>query len=263
MFAIAFFIFGTIIGSFLNVVILRFNTGQGLAGHSGCFSCGNQLKWYELIPVVSFLAQRARCRSCGSSINWQYPIVELLTGFVFYFVYLLNMPEIYSGTDMIGFKVLFELIVFSILIIITVYDIRHMIIPDPLVYFLSAITFIALFVGSNPTIYELLAGPAVAAPFALLWLISKGKWMGLGDAKLGLPIGWFLGLSGGFAAIVLGFWIGAVVSVAILILKQLDRLSGKLSHFKMKSEIPLGPFLAMGMFITYFFSLDIISLLVF
>jgi prepilin signal peptidase PulO-like enzyme (type II secretory pathway) len=263
LFAVIFFIFGTIIGSFLNVVILRFNTRGGLSGHSGCFACGEQLRWYELIPVVSFFAQKARCRHCGSKLNWQYPIVELLTGFVFYFVYVVNMSVIYSGAPIAVYRILFELIVFSIFIIITVYDMRHMVIPDPLVYFLSALTLLFLFVGSNPSMYALLAGPAVATPFALLWLVSRGKWMGLGDAKLALPIGWLLGLSGGFAAVILAFWIGATVSVFILILKQLDKLSGELSRFRMKSEIPFGPFMVLGTFIVYLFGLDVISLLVF
>ena len=78
------FILGLIIGSFLNVVIMRLNTGESMIKDgSRCFSCGKNLKWYELVPVFSFIAQRGRCRECGSRISWQYPIVELITGVVF------------------------------------------------------------------------------------------------------------------------------------------------------------------------------------
>ena len=88
-FAILFFIFGTIVGSFLNVLILRYNTGISAArGRSFCFSCGKNLNWLELVPVLSFLFQKGKCRGCKSKISWQYPLVECLTGLLFVGVFL-------------------------------------------------------------------------------------------------------------------------------------------------------------------------------
>lgn len=72
-------LFGLIVGSFLNVVILRMNTGKTLGGRSMCLSCNKKLEWYELIPLVSFIIQRGRCTKCHSKISWQYPIVEAIT----------------------------------------------------------------------------------------------------------------------------------------------------------------------------------------
>jgi prepilin signal peptidase PulO-like enzyme (type II secretory pathway) len=81
--AAAFFVFGSIIGSFLNVLILRFNTGATFGGRSKCFSCGRELRWYDLVPILSFLFLRGRCRFCKSKISLQYPTVELITGLIF------------------------------------------------------------------------------------------------------------------------------------------------------------------------------------
>src|SRR5690606_24099342 len=81
-----FFLLGLIIGSFLNVVIYRYNTGSAIKGRSYCFTCRSQLRWYELVPLFSFLIQRGKCRSCRSLISIQYPLVELTVGVVFVFL---------------------------------------------------------------------------------------------------------------------------------------------------------------------------------
>lgn len=91
--------------------------------------------------------------------------------------------------------------------------------------------------------YPLLAGPLVALPFFALWLVSKGRWMGLGDIKLAVVIGWMLGLLGGFSALIFGVWAGALVSLVII---GITRLVSRRSGLTMKSEIPFGPFLAAG-----------------
>ncbi|KKP84730.1 MAG: Type 4 prepilin-like protein leader peptide-processing enzyme [Parcubacteria group bacterium GW2011_GWD2_35_7] len=80
---IIFFILGLIIGSFLNVVIFRFNTERSFGGRSGCMTCQNKLCWYELIPLISFFALKGRCRNCKAKISIQYPIVELMSGLIF------------------------------------------------------------------------------------------------------------------------------------------------------------------------------------
>ncbi len=180
------FIFGTIIGSFLNVVIYRYNTGTSITkGRSMCFSCGKTLVWYELVPVLSFIIQRGKCSGCGSKISWQYPLVEIITGLLF----LLTFFTLVSSGQVNIFSITFLLIIMSIFVVISVYDIRHKIIPEGLVYGFILLSFIQLFFIPNVGIIDWLAGPIFFLPFAMLWFFSKGQWMGFGDAKLALGIG--------------------------------------------------------------------------
>ena len=164
------FILGTIIGSFLNVVIYRYNSGRSpLTGRSQCFSCGKILKPSELIPVVSFLVSRGRCTSCGTRISWQYIIVEVLTGIMFVAVFLLGKSA--SETILL-------LAIFSTLLVIAVYDLRHQIIPDGLVALFCTLGLTRFFlefgfVGSFhfPLMWWLIAGPILFFPFWFLWLV--------------------------------------------------------------------------------------------
>ncbi|MBI2047820.1 MAG: prepilin peptidase [Parcubacteria group bacterium] len=145
---------------------------------------------------------------------------------------------------------------------IAAYDLRHKIIPDSFVYFFAALgLFFALskiFIGGGYSF--LLTGPALALPLSAVWFFSKGKWIGLGDAKLALGMGWLLGPSGGISALILSFWIGAVVSLLFLavgkILPQLSRLFPRLKRLTMKSEIPFAPFLILGTFLVFFYDIS-------
>ena len=264
------FIFGTIIGSFLNVVILRYNTGESITkGKSACFSCAKSLSWYEMFPIISFMALRAKCRSCKSKISWQYPLVEFFTGLLFLATCaklngfdFSNQPSLFSVFQIISYFYYFA--VFSILMIITVYDLKHKIIPDTLVFSLAFISLIWLVANigladlfQSPYIYNLLAGPILALPFFLMWLLSGGRWIGLGDAKLALGMGWFLGLISGVSAVILGFWIGAAVSLFLIFIQKLN-LIGK--NLTIKSEIPFAPFLILGLLAVFFFGFDVMNL---
>ncbi len=247
------FIFGVVIGSFLNVVTLRLNTGRGVNGRSACMSCNNQLTWKELIPVVSFVAQFGKCKKCKSKISWQYPIIEVFAGIIFVFLFLTFPPVSFVATLL----TIVHILAGCILLIISAYDSKHKIIPDSLAFIFGLLGLISLFVGGTsfwhiPTIVDLLAGPLLALPFALLWLVSKGKWMGLGDAKLAIGIGWFLGLGGGINAIVLAFWIAAAVSVIWLLFTY-----GKL---KPRTEIPFGPYMIIGMYLVLLFGIEVINI---
>jgi prepilin signal peptidase PulO-like enzyme (type II secretory pathway) len=261
------FILGTIIGSFLNVVINRYNTGLSLNGRSTCFSCGHKLSWYELIPIISFLVQKGRCGMCKSSISLQYPAVEFLTGILFVSV-IYHKPIIgYYG----ALNIFYIWVIFSLLVVITVYDIKHKIIPNGFVYVFILLSFLGLFTtfvpfnmqlqAGVPTIWNLLAGPILAAPFAFLWLVSRGTWMGLGDVKLILGMGWFFGLYYGVSAVIISFWIGAIFGIILLtgIFNNLFLGSKKLT---MKSEIPFGPFLTIGILIVFLFNIDVFNLLI-
>ena len=255
------FLLGTIIGSFLNVVIYRFNTGKNIVnGRSICMTCNRTLRWYELVPVLSFVMQWGKCRRCREVISYQYPIVEFLGGLMFVLVAYHFMPIlVYSFSSYIFLVTLFSFM-FSILIVIGVYDFRHKIIPDKLVVIFSVAAFLSIFINHTsfgplftvPSLSAVIAGPLLALPFALLWFVSRGKWMGLGDAKLMLGIGWALGIFVGLSAIVLSFWIGTVVSLGVVLFLK--------KKIGMKTEIPFAPFLVLGAFISFLFSIDIFSL---
>jgi len=238
-------LFGLIIGSFLNVVILR-RGARTVGGRSGCLSCGAPLRWYDLVPVVSWVALRGRCRACGSRISVQYPLVEASTAVLFACI---------GASDLSIPMQIISLIIIALLILITVYDLRHTIIPDEWSYTFAILAFISassFAIGSGWTgIFSLIiAGPLCALPLFALWLISRGRWMGLGDAKLALGIGFLLGQGTGLFAVFFAFVIGAVISVCFLLPYSyvrarfgITRLGAGGAGFTMKSEVPFGPFL--------------------
>lgn len=253
-----FFVLGTIVGSFLNVVILRYNTGASLfSGRSFCVSCGKKLSWHELIPLVSFFMLRGRCSECRSRISWQYPLVELATGLLFgvtsYQVRVVGFESYYLLSTTYYFAI------WSLLVVIFVYDLRHKIIPDVLSYSFATLALAHLVftlgpdrVFAAPHLSHLLAGPLLAAPFAALWLFSRGRWMGLGDAKLALGIGWFLGLSSGGSAIMFATWLGALTGVLLIAGEKLRLNAAATPKVGMQMEIPFAPFLVAGTILAFF-----------
>ncbi|HJN62873.1 MAG TPA: prepilin peptidase [Candidatus Paceibacterota bacterium] len=253
------FVFGTIIGSFINVLTLRYNTGLFKKDRSECFSCGKTLEFLDLIPVLSFLFLHGRCRYCRSKISIQYLLVELFTGLVFLLVYL--------KVGVINFDLFFYFLVWSIFIAIFVYDLKHKIIPDGLVYTLIILSLIKIFpININeflllaPSSWTVLAGPIAAAPFAFFWLISGGKWMGFGDAKLAFAMGWLLGLGGVISAITLAFWVGAATGLILVLVSKLNSLSRLFKNLTIKSEIPFAPFLIIGTALVFFTEINILNI---
>ncbi len=249
-----FFTLGLIIGSFLNVVILRLNTARSLGGRSACMSCQRNLEWYELVPFVSFIALRGRCRSCKTKISIQYPLVELLAGALFALLYLRFSS---LGGPALGGQVFFSFLLpyayyalgFCLLLVIAVYDLRHKIIPDRLVAGFGVLSLAGLFVFVPAPGNTIFAGIFLALPFLCLWLLSRGAWIGLGDAKLVLGIGWFLGFAEALSAIMLAFWSGALIGVALIVYQR--------KSIGLKTEIPFAPFLVLGAFLAFIFSLHL------
>jgi prepilin signal peptidase PulO-like enzyme (type II secretory pathway) len=248
MTSVILFIFGLIIGSFINVMGLRWNSGVSLGGRSFCPRCGHKLNWHELVPVVSFMFQAGRCRSCRARISWQYPLVEIWTGLIFVSIYNLQVTT-YSKL-VLG-------IVFCIFVVITIYDLRHKIIPDSLVYAAIVFAVAGRWLSAGST-HDYLAGPLLFVFFALVWLITRGRAMGFGDAKLALAIGLLLGAAVGYSAVVLAFWIGAFFAIAFLISARFLPLLRKGKRITMKSEIPFAPFLVAGAWLALIFDLDLL-----
>ena len=257
---IAFF-YGLIIGSFLNVVIYRFHTGKSLSGFSHCLSCGKRLKWFELFPLFSYLGLRGRCRGCGCSIPSRYFLVEFLTGVLFF----LSATQTTSVLELI-----YLLLLMSIFVVIVVYDIRHFIIPDSLTILVTVVVtgwfLLRLSEGTPPTalLLDIAAALGGTAFFYGLWYVSKGKWIGFGDVKLSFPLGLIVGAPLVFTMVVYSFWIGAVISVALVGLSKLQR--GKLClrlgfrNLTIKSVVPFAPFLITGCLLTLFTHLNVLTL---
>lgn len=261
--AIVFF-FGLIIGSFLNVVILRHNTGRSLDGRSGCMSCGKKLTWKELFPVLSWLLQKGKCKGCGSKVSMQYPLVELATALLFVGgFFFLTTGGVYDIVQILSLGV-----VLSMLVIIFAYDLKHMIIPDgwSLIFAIASLVFASTYWFASPLemvttidgLWHILAGLIFFIPFWALWFFSKGTWMGLGDGKLVVGIGWLLGLGYGITAITFGFWLGAIIGIIILLITRFVEHSGRIT---MKSEIPFGPFLIAGTIIVLFLQMNIMDIM--
>jgi leader peptidase (prepilin peptidase)/N-methyltransferase len=263
-------VMGVLVGSFLNVVIYRARTGKGIGGRSMCLSCGKMLTWRELVPLLSFLVQKGRCRGCGTRLSWQYPTVEFLSGLIAGTVAWKN------GLDLVAFDgitfgvTVLETIFFWTLLSILAYDLRHKIIPDAWVAFAAGIGllklglmwsgFIEPFSGNvfSPPIsipLQVLGAVALAAPFAGIWYLSGllgSEAMGLGDAKMIVALGWFLGVSHGITTVILAFWIASVPAVILLSVRR--------SGYTMKSEIPFGPFLAVAAYLVYMSGFDLLNI---
>lgn len=233
-------ILGLIVGSFLNVVILRMNTGRGLGGRSHCFSCNKTLAWYELIPVVSYLIQGGKCRHCKSRISPQYVIVETVTGILFAGV-AYAVPMAYEPIT-----ALLWLLVVALGVVIAAYDVRHFVIPEiPLILFFGGCIAIGLHIG---------AFILVPLPFFVLWAISRGAWIGFGDVELMACAGMLLGIGGGSAAVVSAFWLACIV---ILPWYALQKLRGK----TMSHKVPFGPFLLIGMYLVGIAGVNVLTMI--
>ncbi len=247
-------ILGFIIGSFLNVVIYRLNTKKTLGGRSMCLSCGSTLKWFDLVPVFSYLCLGGRCRSCKSHISWQYPLVEILTGFIFGLLFQKFAPLLDLSLLFFSINYLYYGVLCTLLIIITIYDIRHKIIPDGLSLLFGVVAFAGMFFLDSglvfarmPNLSELSGGFALSLPFALMWLLSSGRWMGLGDAKLAVGLGFMLGLPMLLPATLIAFWSGAIYGILLIVFKKAGP----------NSEIPFAPFLVLGTLIAFFWGITI------
>ena len=230
------FILGLIIGSFLNVVIYRLPEGKSIVyPPSHCPDCGHKLSPLELIPVFSYIFLRGKCKSCRTDISIRYPIIELLTGIIFIinYIYISDLISLTAG-----------LIFSSLLVVLTMIDFDHQILPDKLTLGGLIVGFIFSFFRSDITVIYSLIGVLVAG--GLLFLIaylSKGG-MGGGDIKMMAMVGSFTGPIIAVSSIFLGAVIALIAHLPGLV-------SGKTG---MKTKLPFGPFLALASLIFWFWS---------
>jgi prepilin signal peptidase PulO-like enzyme (type II secretory pathway) len=266
-FATAAAVLGAIAGSFLNALSFRFNTGRSViwggpstllgASRSRCMRCGATLGALDLVPVFSFVFLRGRCRRCGSKISWQYPLVETAAAALSVLIFLQSYQPAGAGAQILYFT--FWFVVWMTLLFAAVYDLRQSVIPWSC-SILLALLALALVVYTQPlSAYALASGPVLASPLLLLSLVSRGRWMGWGDGALELGLGWLLGLAGGLTALVLAFWSGAVVGIALMLVSKAGLQAGR--QVTMKSEMPFAPFLILGALAVHFFNVDFFSAL--
>ncbi len=277
------FLLGLAVGSFLNVVIFRMESGGKIVNdRSRCMSCGHILAWHDLLPVLSFIFLKGKCRYCGEKISWQYPLVELGTGILFIILisnikfqisnqYPISNIQFLDNIQYSILSLLFWFFITSALIVIFVYDLRHYIIPDKVIY--PAITvvfgynlfndliinnnfqfpisnfqsilnpqFLIYNLSNSVFVNHLLAAFISGAFFCCIVVLTRGKGMGGGDVKLAFLMGLVLGWPVIIVSVFLSFIIGSIFGIFLI-------LAGKK---KMKSMIPFGPFLVLGTFVGLF-----------
>jgi len=240
------FIFGLCIGSFLNVCIYRIPEPKSIISPgSMCPSCGNPIKFYDNIPVLSFIILRAKCRNCNVYISLRYPLVEILTGFFALSVFIKFGSSIEAPI---------YFIFIATLLVITFIDIDHRIIPDlislpGIVFFfiasltISTISIIDSFIG-------ILAGGGILFAIAeIYWRITGKEGMGGGDVKLLAMIGALIGWKGVLFTIFVSSLVGTIIGIIVMLIQ------GK----NLKLAIPFGPFLSIGAVVYVFFGNEFIN----
>lgn len=240
-------IYGLLIGSFLNVVIYRIPRDESIAWPgSHCTSCGHGLKWYDNIPLFSYLLLRGKCRYCGDKISSQYPLVEATNAIIYLFLYIL-----FQG---INLDFIFLALISSALVAITFIDLREQIIPDSLVIAVLVLsvlhkTLLHFYEGIPFPLTDSLLGLIIAGGLFLLIVFFSRGGMGGGDVTLIGALGFVLGLKGILTVIFLSFVLGSVISIFLLAARIKSR----------KDPIPFGPFIVISFYITLFFGDNILN----
>ena len=237
------FYFGCIIGSFLNVVILRLPREESLDGRSHCSNCQHTLSWLDLFPLFSYLGLLGKCRYCKKAFSPRYFLIELLTGLLFLAAYAFLRPA-----DLAGYLTLLKYaIALSAMVVVFMVDLEHMLIFDSVLLAAGlpvlAINILADYLAKNNvlslaslTMGGLFAGGLFAGIFFLLWLVSRGAWIGFGDVKLMLVLGVMLGWPVTAVAWLLAYFLGTAFVLPLLALRK--------TH--LSSRLPFGCFLSLA-----------------
>lgn len=235
---VVFFALGAIVASFVGVVVARLYTGQSfVAGRSHCDACDATLSLLVLVPIVSYLVSGGRARCCGARVSPYAPLTEALLGALFALAYfqlglVLALP--------------FLLAALALLLALVLYDLAHQILPFPLLTaFVVAAAAASFFSAPTAEGFQdtLLMALAIAAFFALIHFISRGRAMGFADAPLAFGLALLAG-DAAFAGFIFSFWIGGATGIAIL----LQRPRGS----RIGVEVPFAPYLAAGFLLAYF-----------
>ena len=234
-------IFGAAAGSFLNVVVWRLHTGHSIVRpRSFCPNCKTPLRWYDNIPLLSFILLTGRCRYCHKPISWFYPFGEGLTALLFLALYLR-----FGLTPQAAVFAFFS----SFLVVLFIYDLRYYIIPDEIS--LSGIGVAVLLQWYLGAALQslLLAGIIAAGFFGLQYIFSGGRWIGGGDIRLGALMGAMLGWPQVLVALFLAYLLGSVIGVSLV-------LGGRKQW---SSKVPFGTFLTAATFVSFLYGPEILN----
>jgi len=205
-------------------------------GRSECPNCSHQLQWYDLAPLISYLYLKGVCRYCKKEITIIYPIVELTVGLAFFSYFWANGFAIDAGH-------IFYLATIALLLLLIFFDALYLILPDKLIFSiigLSAVNAIARKL-ELPNLF--LSGFLLGLGFGIIYLVSRGEWMGFGDVKLAFAIGFLLGYPLGLLAIIIAVWTAALWGIVLLLFKKATR----------KTALPFGSFLSLATIIFIIF----------
>jgi prepilin signal peptidase PulO-like enzyme (type II secretory pathway) len=227
-------ILGLIVGSFLSMLIPRLHEDKKgiVAGRSECPHCHHTLGVLDLIPLLSYLALRGRCRYCKKPITAWYPLTELATALLFGSLFL-------STADWANFLWLAPL--FAVLVFIFFYDLRYKEIHDAVMA--PGIVYALFLAWQMGHLQDSLLGAAIPVIFfGLQYLLSRGRWIGSGDLRIGAFMGAMLGWEATLLALLLSYVLGSVIGIVLLVTKKADG----------QTAVPLGPFLVLGTLLSFF-----------
>lgn len=229
---IFFALLGLVFGSFGNVLIYRIHTQRPITGRSACPSCHKTLSWFELFPILSYLALRGRCRRCHHAIGITYPLVEFGSANFFVFAYALHYPDMLAAV--VGAFILY------FLFLACIYDAAYQKIPDVFTICIALLAIVS--VVTTGTYDTALAGAAVMLVwFGGQWLVSRGKAVGTGDIFLAVALGLWLGLRYALMTILISYMAGAIILGILLVAKRIRAKQQRIAYV---------PFLAIGVLLT-------------
>lgn len=223
-------IYGILIGSFLNVCIYRIPKKESIVvNRSHCMSCGKQIKWYDLIPIFSFLILGGKCRYCKTKLSWQYPLIEFTNGLGYAILVIIR-----------GFSLetILYCLCMSALLSLSIIDIRTFEIPVAFNAFIGILGIIRLFTDLSHWYVYLIGAVSVSGFLFIILKASKGRAMGGGDVKLMAAAGLLLGYKNIILALVLGCVLGSIIHVALMKIQNKERM------------LAMGPYLSMGIYIS-------------
>lgn len=233
------FVYGVIIGSFLNVLIYRLPLKENIATErSHCMKCGNKIKWYDLVPLVSYILLRGKCRHCKEKISVQYPLVEFANGIGYVWIFLTNGINADS--------ILFCLCT-SALLVLSVIDWRTFEIPVGLNIFIFILGVIRAIKDFDNITYLLIGMVIVSIPLLILFYVTKGRGIGGGDVKLMAAAGLLIGAKEIVLALVLGCVIGSIIHLALM------------KICKKENVLAFGPYLSLGIFLAILYGEEFLN----